>query len=302
MTTIFARLARAFARPLACAAMLAVASLAGAPNAAAEPAIWRVSDADSTVWVFGSVHALPEDAHWRRPEIDAALAAADAVYFEIALDEKAEAEILNLALQRAFNPPGVRLSQLLSAEGRARLDRVAASLGVTAAPFERMRPWMAMVQLDGLITTAEGAAPEYGVDSILEAEARGAGRDVRSLELPAQALDYLADLPDADQIRLLEQSLVLYEEHPSFGKELEAAWLAGDLETLETLLLGALAQMPPSVYDRLVRTRNLDWAEQLDAFMAGSEDALVVVGAGHMLGDDSLVLMLEQRGYTVERR
>lgn len=301
--TLFARAFRGAA--LACAALAATfgAFAATSSPARAEPAIWRVSDADSTVWIFGSVHALPPDLEWRRSELDVAMAEAEVVYFEISLDPQTEAALQMRVLELGFNAPGVRLSDSLSPEGRQRFERVLSGLGATITPFERLKPWLAVVALDALIMESEGSVPEAGVDALLEQEARAAGREIRSLETMEQALGFFADLPDADQIMLLEQSLILYEQHPDFGKELEAAWVSGDLETLETLLLGALAQMPPSVYETVVRNRNLDWAEQLDGFMSeGDATALVVVGAGHMLGDDSLTLMLEERGYTVERR
>ncbi len=299
---MFRRL-RAKARALPLAVLLAAAPVLGSGSASAEPAIWRVADADSVVWVFGSVHALPPELDWRRPEIDRAMATASIVYFEITIDPETELEIQRQAIAVGFNPPGVNLTDLLSAEGRARLERMANDLGVSLTPFQRLKPWLAVVALDALVTEAEGATTDAGVDAVLEAEAHAAAKDVRALETPEVALAYLAELSDEDQIMLLEETLILYESFPSFGKDLEAAWLAGDLERLETLLLGALEKLPPAVYDRLVRERNLDWAEQIDAFIAGgAEDAFVIVGAGHMLGEDSLVGMLEARGYTVERR
>lgn len=288
-------------RGIALGAALALAP-AAADRAAAEPAIWRVTDDDSTVWVFGSVHLLPPGTPWRRAEVDAALAAADIVYFEIKSDEMASLESQTRLIELGLNPPGVRLTDQLSPAGLDRLDALLADLGASRAAVDQLRPWLAMITLEVLFAQSVGATVEDGVDATLEADAVAAGKEVRAFETVEQGLDFLAGLSDADQIALLEESLILYQEHPEFGQELQTAWLTGDLPALEELLFGALGQMPPAVYERVVRNRNLDWADQLDAAMAGGDETiLVVVGAGHMLGADSLIVLLEERGYTAER-
>lgn len=267
----------------------------------AGPTIWRVSDADNTLWIFGAIHALPPGLPWRRPELDAALAEAEIVFLEIAFDPETVDAYNALALERGANPAGVGLLEQLSPSGRAALERIAASIGLTAGDLAWMKPWLALSEIEYAISFANGASIAEGVDAVIEAAANAAGKDIRSLDTVAQIVGAFADFSDAEQAVILEAALAFYEAHPTYGHALLAAWLAGDVAEMERLYALNAAAMPPIFDDALLAQRNRRWLETLDAFMAGDVDGLVVVGAFHMVGPDSLVLYLEDRGYTIER-
>lgn len=305
---------RLFALALTIAAAVAVPSSGSAQttieprgdttDAAIEgrPALWRLSDADSTVWIFGSIHLLYPDMEWRFAALDQAFAEVDIVYFESRLGESLESALQARVYAIAFNAPGVTLSDQLSPDGRARLARVATRLGVSPTMLDTLKPWMAFWSLTTLVYQAEGAVTESGVDPTLHAEAVAAGKEIRAFEDIEDVMRYLTDYSEADQIAILELSLRQIEEKPETPRALIEAWSAGDMERIGALVLDDIDDAPAAFYERLFRERNVAWAEQIDAFMAGSGDALIVVGAGHMVGPDSLILLLEARGHAVERR
>lgn len=296
---------RRVARAALTAALALAAVAAAPPRAAAEeqaaPTMWRLSDGDNTVWIFGSLHLLPDGVDWRRPELEAALADAEVLFLEIEWTDENVAAMTALTYTDGVNPPGVALSTALSAEGLARLQSVLGEVDATLEQLEWMRPWLALSEIEFALADAYGMTMENGVDFVIEAEAIAAGKEIRSLDTPEQIIGATSRIPYDLQVEILEASLILYERHPSYGDALIAAWRMGDVDEMERLYAIDAGILPPIFDEALLSARNKRWAREIDAFMAGADDALVVVGAFHMVGPDSLIPMLEARGWEVER-
>lgn len=283
------------------ALMVALGATGAAAPASAEPALWRVADADSEVWIFGSVHILPADLDWRRPELAAALAAVDIVYFEAPVDLLAQMRLASLIRERGIYLDGHSLRDDLSAKGLAALTRVAAELGQPIERYLPMKPWLAFTTLTFEAATASGGDPDAGVDAQLMVEAARAGKEFRHFETLEQQTLIFADLPMAEQVALLEAALAEQETDPDALATMIDAWAAGDLDRLERAVVEGAEQMPAGFEARLFTDRNRAWAAELDAFLRGAGDALVVVGAGHLVGEADLLDLLTERGWRVER-
>ena len=133
-------------------------ALAFATPAAAEPAVWVVRDADSTIVLFGSVHLLPPGLDWRPDPLDAALKKADDLWFELPIDGAASMEAAHLAMEHGLLPKSETLSARLSDDGKARLQRAAERLKLPMEVLDRMRPWLAEVTIGvAASTTVEEA-------------------------------------------------------------------------------------------------------------------------------------------------
>ena len=147
--------------------------LAGCSVAEAEarPPVWTVRDADSELVIFGSVHVLPPGLDWRPAELDAALAKADDLWFELPIDPASEAKVGQLAAAHGLLPQGQSLSALLSPEGRERLKTATADLGVSMAVLDRLEPWFAEVVLAGAQFQKAGAYASSGVEKMISGSA-----------------------------------------------------------------------------------------------------------------------------------
>lgn len=266
--------------------------------AAAEPPVWTVRDADSTIVLFGSVHVLPADLDWRPDTLDAALATADDLWFETPVDAAGEAEAGAAAQARGFLPAGQSLSALLSPEGRARLDRVCGRLGISPAGVERLRPWYADVTLGVVALMRQGATVSSGVERTLAEAAPGAER--RAFETATEQIGFFADAPLADQLASLEDTLRQIDEDPAYYDRLIDAWARGDIRAIQDLGLTPMKQVSVWLYDRLIVQRNRRWAETIAERMEGSGETVIVVGVGHLVGPDSVPALLRARGFTVE--
>lgn len=286
------------------AALFMGVGAAGAAGAA--PALWKVSDADSEIYLFGTLHALSPTARWRTPAYDAAYARADAIWFEADIGGANPARIRSI-LQRYGVDTERRLSQKLAPADLASLSRHA-----DLARIDHLRPWAAAMMLSMQPVTDRGATLDAGADLTMTRAARAEAKRLRAFETLEDQARMFASLPEPAEIqyltkvireragpRLLPPSLPLPSLLPK--PNLEAAWLAGDLARLGPGLVGELKASNPAFYDALLRRRNLAWAGQLAEAMAGSGVELVNVGALHLVGNDGLPALMAAQGFTVTR-
>jgi len=266
----------------------------------AEPALWRITDTDSEIWLFGTVHVLPPELEWRGPRFEAAFAAADELVTETDTSEAALAQIQTLTQQHGMLPRGERLSARLTPEQRARFQSTARELGLNPAALEPARPWLAALQLTFAYVSREGHSADAGVENVLVAEAQRAGKRQSYLETADLQIRVLADLPPADENALLISSIAEIEAGDNSLAVMDAAWARGDLAELERLLDEQLAESTPALREAMFYARNRNWADQISERLAGSGRTFIAVGSAHLVGEQNLVALLRERGIAVE--
>ena len=280
------------------AALLLWAALAGA--AAADPPLWRARGPNGAeVVLFGSVHVLTEDARWRTPELEVALAEADQVWFETPFDPASRAEAGTLAFERSKAPPGRTLSSYLSRSERALLERTAARLALPMATLETMQPWYVEMLIAVTDLQRIGGRQALGVEEQISASLPP-DKQRRAFETTAQQVALFADAPPREQAASLVQSLQELEAEPDAFAKLQQAWTSGDVRFLEREAVAPMKAKAPRLYRRLVTNRNRAWVATIEGLLKGSEQALIVVGVGHLVGPDSVPAMLRRRGFAVE--
>jgi uncharacterized protein YbaP (TraB family) len=280
--------------------VLALSACAPAPPAAAGPALWRLSDADSEIWLLGSVHVLPPDLKWRTARIQRAFNSAETLYLETPVDAPAQAAIADIVTQYGYNPPGVTLSSRLSPDDRARLARACARFNIDPAAMERTRPWLAATQLSVAQVLAQGQAAYAGVDQVLDQDAKAQHKARAYFETSEQQIRFLADLPAEAELQYFTSTLRDLEGEDQEVDRLDRAWARGDMKTLSRELAAELHDSGPLVYDALIRDRNARWADEIDRMMKGSGKIFITVGAAHLIGPEGVPELLRKKGYKVE--
>ena len=268
-----------------------------APRSAPRPGppLWRVSSDSGVLWLLGSAHLSSSAQAWRRPEVDAALAAADRVLLEAALEPDAEVRRRMRAL--GVGPEAFSLTARLSAGVRARLRRVAAAKGVDLEYLDRLRPWLASLTLRSAAHAPPGGED---IDSYIERQALMLNKPLFYLETWEAQIRVLAELPEASQLRLLERDLAALEAAAPDEDGLIEAWLAGDDTRLEALVFED-ADRFPLYFDRLFARRNRAWAERFEQTLQQGGVSLAVVGAGHLYGPEGLLALLTRDGRQIQR-
>ncbi|WP_293389184.1 TraB/GumN family protein [Phenylobacterium sp. RIFCSPHIGHO2_01_FULL_69_31] len=282
-------------RRLAGAAGAMILGFAGTAQAA--PAMWRVSDADSQVYLFGTLHALQPGQAWRTPLYDAVLARAGTVWFEADL-QSGDPDTLRLLVRRYGVDPDRPLSRKLAPSDLGALARQ-----TDLARVDHLRPWAAALMLSMQPALARGASVDKGADVTITRAARAESKRIRTFETLEDQARMFASLPEDSEVRYLadvvrERSRGPRLRLPFKPASLEDAWAAGSLGD------GHIADMRsenPALYDAFLRRRNEAWADRLAEGMAGSGVELVNVGAFHLIGPDGLPTLLAARGFRVER-
>lgn len=299
---IRARPAQPLARSRWCARCIALLlALACATPALAHPALWAVKDADTTIYLFGTVHLLPNDTQWHFPGLDKALSQSQALYVEIIDDDQANMTALVMRYGLDMAHP---LSTLLTPFDRGRLER-AARLGNVpggVAALNVMRPWLAALTLTVAPLTQAGLDPAAGVDKQLRATMEKAGKPVRALETAEQQIRFLADMPQAMQLALLRSTLRDTDRASVELKALIDAWKDGDDQAIARLENDLMRREEPQLYQRLLVARNETWARQIAAMLQQPGTVFIAVGAAHLAGPDSVQAQLARDGIATERR
>jgi uncharacterized protein YbaP (TraB family) len=284
---------------LACAlsALLAFSLTAGRAQAA--PPVWHIHGAHADITLFGSVHLLADTTSWKTPALEADLARAQALWFEIPVDAASQAEVTAQVQTRGTLPAGQTLSSLLSPQTDARLVKAAQASPMPLSVIERFKPWMADLLLTVLFAEQHGAKSEYGVEQQISKDApptaeRGA------FETVAEQIDLFADQPQADQIASLNQDLIQIADDPGAFDRIAAAWARGDTRTIVKEAVLPLKREAPGVYAQLLVARNRRFAAKIEQLLGGSQQVFITVGVAHLVGPDSVVAMLRNAGVAVE--
>jgi uncharacterized protein len=282
------------------AAFLAVGAAAPAEAREAKPAMWKVSDRDTEIYLFGTVHLLPPGTQWRTRKFDKAANEAGALVIETIIDEKNPqafvADLIRLSVRPGLPP----ILDRVSSAKRERLRAVIAKSGVPEVALNNMETWAAAFQLLQLQFKELGVSGTDGVELALRNSFTAARKPVQQLETNAQQLGFFDSLPEAAQRELLEGAI----EEPARAKQqfdaMVAAWMNGDVDAIGRTFNAEL-QTSPELKDALLVRRNANWSYWLHSRLAQPGKVLVAVGAGHLAGSDSVVEMLKKRGLRVQR-
>jgi uncharacterized protein len=290
---------------LAAAAMVLAAcgQDAAGPEASppAQPALWRVADADTTVYLFGSIHMLPPGATWRSDAVDRAFAEAPVVYFEA--DVLGDPAGMMALVERLGRLPSTQtLSAQLSPDQSLALGAVAARLGLSRPALDTMQPWYAAVVISDAAIRAAGYGSEAGVDTQLRQDATGAGKQLRFLETVEQQLSALATLPLDVQLDYLGLTLDEAGNVKPLLVRMVEAWRSGDVDTLARVLIAEDMARLPALEEALLTRRNADWSNRINALLGAEPGTFfMTVGAAHLIGDGSVQTELAAHGHVAER-
>jgi len=272
---------------------------AGALSSAAEPAMWVVKGPHSTVYLFGTIHALDTNHPWHSAKIDAAIQQSQSLWLEVPnVDDAASMQPLVMQLGLDMAHP---LSTRLTPDQMTKLNKAAAGLPGGPGMLEMMKPWLAGMMLSLAPVMQAGYDPNSGVELELKPEFTKANKPVKGFETMEQQIHYFADMSDKAQLDFLVSELDDADSAVDKFKELVAAWYSGDVAKLDALNNAEFRDKYPDLFQLLVVKRNQNFTSQIQDLLKGDGVAFVAVGAGHLVGKDGVPSMLEKQGYKVAR-
>ena len=288
-------------RKLGMALGLAAATLLPqAAQAKAAPALWSISDADTTVYLFGTIHLLPEKVDWRTEKFDAAVSGSHELVVETIIDDKNPAQLMSVLAKLAITPGLPPIAERVPPEKRAALAEAIKKSAIPPAAFDRMETWAAAFMLLGNQFKDAGLKGGEGVEAVLRTSFTGQGKPIGELETNAEQLGFFDALPEHAQRQLLEGAI----ESPGdtkkeFGKMLDS-WTRGDVAAIARVFNHDLAGSP-ELMDALIKRRNANWSKWIEQRMTKPGAVMIAVGAGHLAGPGSVVDLLQRDGFKVRR-
>jgi len=292
---------------VACLAVALPAAAVAAPPVPPVPLLWKVSDADNAVYLLGSFHLLKPSDYPLAAEVDAALADAESVVFEISPAELQSPELAAGMMRAGLRTDGTTLDQQvgpdLAQDLREWLAEQPEGTPINAEMLQRFEPWFAALTVSLMQMTSMGLDPALGLDQHFMARASEAGKPVAGLETAAEQIALFDGMAPGEQVQMLADALEDAVDGTERLEALHADWRAGRADALWNGMAADMRREYPQLYQRINVDRNAAWLPELAARLEspGGDDTLVVVGALHLLGGDGLVEGLRARGYTVER-
>ena len=287
--------------------LLLVAALLGSGLAASPapadsgPPLWQLKGRNNSVYLLGSVHVLRDDAQPLAPSITRAYQDADIVYMEVDLDDLDPMEVQQFTLSNGVLPPDQSLATLLGAARYSKAKSEAEKLGLDLDQLAQLEPWVVALSAVQAQVLRLGLDPDAGIERRLARDAARDQKEIRGLETVVDQLGIFDRLPLDRQQDFLLMSLEEAIELPATIDDMIDAWSRGDIERLAAMMSDEFKDFP-ELYESLVVARNHNWTRQIVELLDDDTDYLVVVGALHLAGADSVIEMLRERGVSARRR
>ncbi|MDE2562540.1 MAG: TraB/GumN family protein [Sphingomonadales bacterium] len=261
------------------------------------PALWVAKDADTTIYLFGTMHVLKPGLDWFNGPVERALDSSDELVTEIVDPTGTATQAAVLA--RATLPRGETLRAMMGGEDRAAYEALMAKIHLPPAALDQYKPWYVAVVLSSLPLVQQGLDPKNGAEARLDSEMKDQGKPHDALETVDGQLGMFDSLPRAAQLAYLAEVVKDYDKVVPQIDELLKAWGQGDAAELAKNMNDEMDD--PRLMKTLLTDRNANWAKWIAHRMGQPGTVFVAVGAGHLAGKGSVQDQLKALGIATAR-
>jgi uncharacterized protein YbaP (TraB family) len=276
---------------------------AGQQNQAEEASknsLWSIQNGSYTIYLLGSIHVLKSDAYPLAGAIEDAYSASQKVVFETDMNAMTDPAVAQKMMQLALYPEGQTLDQNLGADTLNKLKAKMKELGLPMQQFGRFKPWFIALTLAQLELQRLGFNPAYGIDMHFYGRTKKDAKQTGFLEPIDFQINLLGKMNAANQDALLAQTLEEMDIVTELAADMLAYWKSGDAENLYHLLNRSF-EGHSGLRDKLLIQRNKRWVSGIEALMKENKNVLVIVGAGHLVGPDSVIDLFRKKGHQVKQ-
>ena len=263
--------------------------------------LWSMETKKNTIFFLGSLHVLQKDAYPLAEDIEKAYENAQKIIFETDVDMTRDPRWQGRMMGLGLYLQGQTIADHVSKETYRLLEAKVTAAGMEMIAFERFKPWLCALTLSVMELQRLGFDLTYGIDMYFHRKAKEDGKVILSLEPPGAQLRLFTTLSKAEQEAFLRQTLEELEVIGSMASDMVKAWEAGDVEALDAIIKLSFKDHP-DMYDRFVVARNKNWISQIDELAGQEHNVLVIVGAAHLVGRNSVLDLLRKKGYKIDQR
>ena len=271
--------------------------------AAEDNFLWEVSGPEGDFYLMGSLHYMVEGAYPLNDEVYNRLAQSDTLVVEVDIREINQFQVQNLINQLGVYGPDESLEDVLEAELYQRVADILEPHGLTRQQFNQFKPWYVSILLSNFSTYEMDINPVEGIEHHILAEVSELDLEVKELESLEYQFRMFANLEEELQVEMIRDVFDDLDKGEHYSQELAETWLAGDVdEFYETFFEGRYdSETRSEYYHHLFDERDIEMKENIKAMLADGDDLFVVVGAGHVVGDNGLLNLFEQAGYEINQ-
>lgn len=266
----------------------------------AESSVWVVRQGELTTYLGGTCHVLRRADYPLPAEFDKAYRAAENVVFEADPGLVNSPHMQQLLVRKAFYGDGTTLQDVLRPATYRLLEDYCRRNNLEPAVFARLKPPMAALTLLSMELQRHGI-DQGGVDLHFYQRAVSDGKGRHALETVDQQVAFILSMAEGREDLFMEHSLADLERLEEVFDDLIAAWRGGDEATIANLVSADFQRQFPEIYRVLFTERNAAWLPAIEKYIVSAETELILVGVGHLVGDDGLLAMLSRKGYQVEK-
>lgn len=262
--------------------------------------LWKVKSPQNTVYLLGSIHLLKKSDYPLAKQINDAYEDAEKLVFEVDMGELESSKTQSLVLEKATAQDGKTLKDRLTPETYQLAKTTASEIGLPIEAFSGFKPWFFSLTLITLKLQRLEFNPEHGVDQYFFKKATKDGKETLALETIEDQFNLFDSFSQGDQEQYIRQTIDELDTLETSFQEMVSAWKSGDDQTLKNLLLKSFKDYP-ELEDQIFGARNRKWMTTIEPLLQKEDDYLIVVGAGHLVGKDSVLELLQAKGHTLKR-
>ena len=262
-----------------------------------DPALWVVKDADTTIYLFGTVHILKPGLSWFDDGVKEAFDKSDRLVLELVEPSPAESQALFMKL--AMDQSGKTLRSKMTEAERVIYEGALKKIGIPAEGLDPFDPWAAAVTMSVVAMQQKGFDINSGAEKQLTAAAKASNKPITGVETMEFQLGVFDAMSQAEQIEFLVESAKMIDEIEVTMDKMVELWAKPDPVGLAVLMNEGLTS--PALYTALLTNRNANWAKWVKAQMEKPGTTFMAVGAGHLSGSTSVPVLLSSYGINAER-
>ncbi|MGB7573364.1 MAG: TraB/GumN family protein [Thermodesulfobacteriota bacterium] len=263
--------------------------------------LWKIQSKTSAVYVLGSLHLAKKEIYPLSQKIENAFDQSDFLVVEANVNDIKKIDIQKL-MESAFYPANDALEKHVSPETFEWVKKETEGLGIPLELLDKQKPWFLAMTLVSLESIKLGLDPNLGIDKYFLSKAEGK-KKILELESLDYQISLLSGFSEKDQelflIYTLKDLNVMEEE---MGRLIQA-WVSGDAQAMESILARSVSEDKrlSAILEKLIFERNRRMVAKIEDFLRTKETYFVIVGAGHLLGNQGILKLLGGKGYLIEQ-
>ena len=267
----------------------------------AESSVWKLDADNSSFYLAGSCHVLRKSDYPLPEEFESAYNDVDQVVFETDIDALMSQEVQLLLMSKGMYTEGDTLEKKLSKESYASLVKYCNDRSMSIELFQNFKPWMVTMTLLVLELEKNGITSADGLDMYFHNKAKKDGKQTGGLEDVYKHVELVSSFDEEFDESIIESFIQEAGELQVVIDGLIKSWMTGDEAGIDEFLAVNMRKEFPKLYEKLLTDRNRNWIPRLEALMNSGKRTLVIVGVGHLVGEESVISLLKSRGYKIKK-